>query len=139
MRVSDVQIKLAEGDESKLLAYGTVFLDSCFVVRDLKIIKGSSGLFVAMPSRRITHKCPKCRCKNHIRASYCNQCGVKLKPIAPELDGRGRPKLHTDITHPLNRQCRIDLEKAVIEAYEQELIRSKKSGYKAPSDVPSDA
>lgn len=38
--------------EEKLRAFATVIFDSCFVVTDIKIIRGSSGLFISMPSRR---------------------------------------------------------------------------------------
>lgn len=38
--------------EDKLKAYATITFDDCFVVRDLKIINGNSGLFVAMPSKK---------------------------------------------------------------------------------------
>jgi stage V sporulation protein G len=46
------EIKVFPVDEDKLKAYITIVLDNCFVVRDLKIISGSGGLFVAMPSKR---------------------------------------------------------------------------------------
>src|ERR1700685_4633490 len=38
--------------EEKLKAYVTITLDGCFVVRDLKVIHGNTGLFVAMPAKR---------------------------------------------------------------------------------------
>jgi stage V sporulation protein G len=38
--------------EEKLKAYVTITLDNCFVVRDLKVINGNSGLFIAMPAKR---------------------------------------------------------------------------------------
>ena len=38
--------------EDKLKAYVTITLDHCFVVRDLKVIHGNSGLFIAMPAKR---------------------------------------------------------------------------------------
>ncbi|HLB25522.1 MAG TPA: septation regulator SpoVG, partial [Nitrospirota bacterium] len=38
--------------EDKLKAYVTITLDDSFVVRDLKIIQGKSGVFVAMPSKK---------------------------------------------------------------------------------------
>lgn len=50
MNISDVQIHLV--NEDKLKAYATIILDGCFVVRDLKIIQGQSGLFVAMPAKK---------------------------------------------------------------------------------------
>src|ERR1700677_1363840 len=46
------EVKVFPVDEEKLKAYITIVLDDCFVVRDLKIISGTGGLFVAMPSKR---------------------------------------------------------------------------------------
>lgn len=46
------EVKVFPVEEEKLKAYITIVLDSCFVVRDLKIISGNGGLFVAMPSKR---------------------------------------------------------------------------------------
>lgn len=50
MDITDVQIFLA--NEEKLKAYATITFDDCFIVRDLKIIQGTSGLFIAMPAKR---------------------------------------------------------------------------------------
>jgi len=46
------EVKVFPVNEEKLKAYITIVLDNCFVVRDLKIISGVAGLFVAMPSKR---------------------------------------------------------------------------------------
>jgi stage V sporulation protein G len=46
------EVRVFPVNEDKLRAYVTVTLDHCFVVRDLKVIHGSSGLFVAMPAKR---------------------------------------------------------------------------------------
>ncbi len=46
------EVKIFPVDEDKLKAYVTIIIDNCFVVRDLKIISGTSGLFVAMPSKK---------------------------------------------------------------------------------------
>lgn len=46
------EIKVFPVNEEKLKAYITIVLNGCFVVRDLKIISGSAGLFVAMPSKK---------------------------------------------------------------------------------------
>ena len=46
------EVKVFPVDEDKLKAYITIVLDNCFVVRDLKIISGTAGLFVAMPSKK---------------------------------------------------------------------------------------
>ncbi len=46
------EVKVFPVHEEKLKAYVTIVLDHSFVVRDLKIINGSTGLFVAMPSKK---------------------------------------------------------------------------------------
>lgn len=46
------EIKVFPVHEDKLKAYVTIVLEHCFVIRDLKVIQGTSGLFVAMPSKK---------------------------------------------------------------------------------------
>ena len=46
------EVKVFPVNEERLKAYVTITLDAAFVVRDLKIIKGNEGLFVAMPSKK---------------------------------------------------------------------------------------
>ena|SRR5690349_9380989 len=50
MDITDVKVFTV--DEDKLRAYVTITLDGCFVVRDLKVINGTTGLFVAMPAKK---------------------------------------------------------------------------------------
>ncbi|MFH0898606.1 MAG: septation regulator SpoVG [bacterium] len=46
------EVKVYPANEGKLKGYATMVFDSCFIVRDMKIIKSDKGLFVSMPSRR---------------------------------------------------------------------------------------
>ncbi len=46
------EVKIFSVNEERLKAYVTITIDGCFVVRDLKIIQGPGGLFVAMPSKK---------------------------------------------------------------------------------------
>src|SRR5271169_810855 len=46
------EVKVFPVNEDRLKAYVTITIENCFVVRDLKIIKGNEGLFVAMPSKK---------------------------------------------------------------------------------------
>jgi stage V sporulation protein G len=46
------EVKVFPVNEDKLKAYVTIIFEGCFVVRDLKIISGNTGLFVAMPSKK---------------------------------------------------------------------------------------
>ncbi len=50
MKVTEVKIFLT--NEDRLKAYVTITIEASFVVRDLKIIQGPGGLFVAMPSKK---------------------------------------------------------------------------------------
>jgi len=50
--VEVTEVKVFPVEEDKLKAYVTITLDDCFVVRDLKVIRGTSGLFVSMPSKK---------------------------------------------------------------------------------------
>jgi stage V sporulation protein G len=46
------EVKVYPVNEDRLKAYVTITIDNAFVVRDLKIILGNEGLFVAMPSKK---------------------------------------------------------------------------------------
>jgi stage V sporulation protein G len=46
------QIRVFPVHEEKLKAFVSVILDDCFVVSDIKIIQGTNGLFVSMPSKK---------------------------------------------------------------------------------------
>ena len=137
MEITEVRVKLMEESGERLQAFCSITLDDCFVVRDLKIIEGATGPFVAMPSRKLTTHCPYCKCKNHFRAAFCNQCGREQKEQRAPKDEEGRAKLYADIAHPINAVCREMIQQRVIEAYEEELARSQQPGY-VPSYVELD-
>lgn len=46
------EVRVFPVNEDKLKAYVTITFDDCFVVRDVKVIEGNNGLFVAMPSKK---------------------------------------------------------------------------------------
>ncbi|TFH05971.1 MAG: septation protein SpoVG [Spirochaetales bacterium] len=51
MEITDIRIRRVDS-EGKLKAYVTVTFDQCFVVHNVKVIEGRTGVFIAMPSRR---------------------------------------------------------------------------------------
>ena len=51
MEITDIRIRKVTG-EGKLKAYVTITFDECFVVHNVKIIEGKTGVFIAMPSRK---------------------------------------------------------------------------------------
>ena len=139
MDITEVRIKLMDDAGDRLRAFCSITFDDSFVVRDLKIIDGSSGPFVAMPSRKLTAHCSGCGCKNHLRAAYCNQCGKKLPENQAVKDSDGRAKLYADIAHPINSGCRELIQNHVIEAYEEELRLASEPGYRSRYDDYFDA
>ncbi len=129
MEITEVRIKLMDEPGERLKAFCSITFDNCFVVRDLKIIDGTNGPFVAMPSRKLTAHCPGCGTKNHLRAQYCNQCGKRLSDVRAPKDADGRAKLYADIAHPINSFCREMIQDCVIQEYYEEIERAKQPGY----------
>ena len=76
IEITEVRVSLRNDD--KLKAFVSITLNDSFVIRGLKVIKGNSGVFVAMPSRKLMDRCPRCHSKNHLRARFCNQCGQRI-------------------------------------------------------------
>ncbi len=101
MKITDIRVfPVLAG---KLKAHITITLDNCFVIRDLKIIQGNTGLCISMPAklkdgtyRDIAHPL------DAVTGLFISM-PVKLK------DGTYR-----DIAHPLNAVARDRLEKAIL-------------------------
>ena len=136
MVITEVRIKLMEdhNENERLQAFCSVTFDNAFVVRDLKIIEGAKGYFVAMPSRKLSDRCQQCGCKNHLRARFCNYCGGKLDEDRATRDAEGRAKLHADIAHPINCSAREVIQNAVLKAFQEENERAKLPGYTSNYD-----
>jgi stage V sporulation protein G len=134
VEITEVRIKLMEEASERLQAFCSITFDNAFVIRDLKIIDGSNGPFVAMPSRKLTAHCPQCGYKNHLRAAHCNQCGGRLQEDRLVKDEDGRAKLYADIAHPINSACREMIQERVIKEFRLELERSKMPGYRSTYD-----
>lgn len=133
MNITEIRIKLLASQRDKLRGFASITIDDCLVIRDIKIIEGARGLFVAMPSRKLCDRCSACAAKNHMRARYCNDCGHRLAEQRGDLDERGRPRLYADISHPINQHARDQVQNRILEAYHEELERSKQEGYVAKS------
>ena len=46
------EVRVFPVEEEKLKAFVSIIFDDCFVVSDIKIIQGGSGLFISMPSKK---------------------------------------------------------------------------------------
>jgi len=146
MDITEVRVFIKEGPDKKLKAYATLTFDSCFVIRNVKVIQGTKGLFVAMPSRKVRESCPKCNFKNAVRSRYCNQCGSGLPQPVQQVQTAAtavRQAEHRDIAHPITLECREMIQKKVLQAFDEESIkapqmRNKMKGDFAPIDEMED-
>ncbi|MBW8001066.1 MAG: stage V sporulation protein G [Planctomycetes bacterium] len=139
MEISEVRVKLIDNKDDRLKAFCSITMDNEFVVRDIKIIEGTNGYFVAMPSRKMSDHCEKCGGKNHLRAKFCNNCGGSLPEERAKKDVKGRMKLHADIAHPINAACRQRIQDQVTVAFKSEFEKSQEPGYKPVEfDEPED-
>ena len=83
MNITDVKIFLRPSDQLK--AFANIVIDDAFIIKNIKIIEGKNGLFVAMPSQK------------------------------------GKNGEYRDIAHPLNSETRGEIEKLVLDAYNEAL------------------
>ena len=138
MQITEVRVKLIENATERLLAFCSITIAGAFVVRDMKIIGGPHGPFVAMPSRKLSGHCHGCGQKNPLRAAFCNHCGTRLTTQALPRTDDGRLRLYADIAHPINAASRELIERRVVAEYEAELVRAREPGYVSRYDAIGD-
>lgn len=131
LNITEIRVKLVPGTRDKLCGFASITLENAIVIRDIKVIAGSERMFVAMPSRKLCDRCPRCGGKNYVRSRYCGDCGTRLAKDRARLDDRNRARLYSDIAHPINQKARTHFQDAIIQAYEKEREASRKEGYVA--------
>ncbi|MFH1837638.1 MAG: septation protein SpoVG family protein [Candidatus Omnitrophota bacterium] len=152
MKITEVRIFPTESRDGKLKAFATMTFDDWFVVRNVKIIQGNNGLFVAMPSRKAVTACPKCQYKNVVGSKHCNQCGgsIPAQPVMTHEDHKeGHSTGHMDIAHPITQECRVYIQDKILEAYkaseghsevkEERAEKAAAAPQKTPEPVPEKA
>jgi len=131
LNITEIRVKLVHGTRDRLCAFASITLEGAIVIRDIKIIARGEQLFVAMPSRKLCDRCPRCGGKNTVRSRYCNDCGTRLANDRAQADERNRPRLYSDIAHPIHQEARTQFQNAILAAYERELAASRQEGYVA--------
>jgi stage V sporulation protein G len=138
VEITDVQVNLVGGGDDRLRAYCAVVFDNSFVVHNVRVIEKTDGLLVAMPSRKLTSKCPTCHFKNPIDNCYCGNCGTRLRDEATIKRLQRETKVHFDVAHPINPEMRRKIEEAVLAAYhqasEQRPTRGPSEGFESEAD-----
>lgn len=128
MEITEVRISLRESEGKRLKAYATVTFDNSFVVRNIKVVEGNSGLFVAMPAKKMKQFCSRCGKKVDVGSRYCNHCGAQLPPMKEAPEGE-KMATHQDLAHPINQQFRDYLQSKVLDTY----YREKEAADKTPA------
>jgi stage V sporulation protein G len=129
--VSELRIKLnlVRQADDRLRAFATIAFNDALVIRDCKVIEAPKGLFVAMPSRKLSDRCDTCGSKNCLASRYCNQCGGGLPSARCFIEQNGHRTRHSDIVFPTHPDARGMIEDAVLAAYHGEVARSQEPGY----------
>ncbi len=119
MRVTTVRIRMTHPEilqRDNVEAFCTAIIDDALAVRDIKIIRGKKGAFMAMPSRKKTERCKNCGCKNRFCAKFCGECGDNL-PFVTLTDDESP---YADVVFPVSSAARKILEDAIMDSYRQE-------------------
>ena len=130
MEITEVRIFPTKSNDGRLKAYATMTFDDWFVVRNVKIIQGNDGVFVAMPSRKAVESCGRCGSKNVRGSKFCNECGgaIKKREQAVDISDGAKQMDHMDIAHPIKQECREYIQEKVLEAFEDEMNRKSTEG-----------
>ncbi len=138
MEITGVSVRLVQPlRRGRVLCIASVTFDNAFVVRNIRLLEGPKGYFLAMPSQSITIKCRRCNRKNPIRSNYCNLCGSRLPeeriPIDPET---GKPRSYQDVAHPIKTELREKIQAIVIEEYKK-VLEQQQTEQKAKTATPT--
>ena len=87
------EVKVYPANEGKLKAYATMVIGDCFIIRDMKIIQGESGMFVSMPSRR-------------------KEDGT-FKDVAHPLNQETRAEIENKIIEEFDKVCSLSIQEKI--------------------------
>ncbi len=123
MEVTDVRIKILPRKKDKVKAVATITFDNCFVVRNVKLVEGNNGLFVAMPAEEVKRACPQCNSRIPSNSRFCPRCGAHLGDTPPNYRNTTR-----DLAHPINQEMREYITQKIISAYQEKLTQGETTG-----------
>lgn len=53
MKITDVRVRLSKKEDAILKGVASITIDDCFVVHDIKVLKGDNELYIGMPSKKV--------------------------------------------------------------------------------------
>lgn len=115
MRVTKVFLKKVPPAtaHARVVARGSFDLDDCFSV-NCAVVRAESGLVVAMPSRRLTDRCPGCNAPTPVTGRFCGWCGVRLADGRAIVGADGAARKDADVAFPTVRWLRRRITDAVL-------------------------
>lgn len=121
MDITEIRVDVLENPRGKLRAFCSVTLDDIFVVKNFKVIEGKHGLFVAMPSRKLTRPCSECDNRMFRDANYCGRCGHPVEESQGNGSGQNHnQEAHADVAFPIDDEFKEMLENRILDAYNRE-------------------
>jgi stage V sporulation protein G len=138
MEITGVNVRLIKPvRRSNVLCVASVTLDNCFVVRNIRLLEGPKGYFIAMPSQALTTKCRRCGRRNPVRSNYCNLCGSRLPEERLPIDQQtGKPRAHQDVAHPIKTELREKIQASIIQEYKKVLEQYQSQSQQRPTQEP---
>jgi DNA-binding cell septation regulator SpoVG len=113
MNITEIHIfDPSHKDKDGLLAYVEVIFDNQLKLRDVCIIRGTSRIFVAFPSRARTRNCHDCGRMFSCRDYYCPVCGS----LNGQQNDHSR-RFFTDIIYPITSETRNLFEAQILAEY----------------------
>lgn len=97
MKITEININLR--DEDKLKAFVNITFDDVFVVRGLKVIEGGQGLFVCMPSRKLSDGTYK-DIAHPIDNDFRNEIEQKILKVYERLTAQEKSGMHRVLDIP---------------------------------------
>jgi stage V sporulation protein G len=110
IKITEISIRKPQYPDSRLLAFVTVIFENSFAVTDLRLLQLKDGPFLAMPSKKASTPCGKCKRKNTFDCRYCGKCGQLLEFKEEE---------HFDVSFPINNDFRKFMLESILSAYRE--------------------
>ncbi len=126
MNVTRVKVDIQ--DKAVLKAYCDVEIDDQLVIRQVKVLELEGRLKICFPAKMRQTPCPDCGKAVKITDPWCGWCGVEQDGQQERIDGlrahlglrdEDRLSFYVDMVHPINREARQIIERAVFDAYER--------------------
>jgi stage V sporulation protein G len=111
----------------RLQAWADFVIADAMVVHQGKIVRRPDGsLMLAFPSSVVAVACDDCGGNLPLTARFCPHCGTPQPRREAHVGKSGRPKIYTDLCHPISREVREAIESAVLAEYRRVVAKASR-------------